>query len=154
MKYIIVIALAFLSFSAQAKNFGDEVVDCAMRAGIQLDSPNKDKIFEACEKLVQQKRDTEENKKIVNRVVSEAILKACLNNTIISLDDAVSPASDIAKASVRYCNPEWQNFIKAFELPYSSNEEYADNILIDTATAIVLSNRRLTSNKARHQAAH
>src|SRR3546814_20441307 len=59
LRWFLFLALT-LALPAHATNFGDEAVACAAKSRISLDSPNLGNVFEACDRLVSQKRELDD----------------------------------------------------------------------------------------------
>jgi len=128
--------------TSNAANFGDEVAECAVRHGAKSGSPELGRVFELCEKEVTAKREQEERLgPDLTKLIGQ--FQNCLHVSAASLDDEISPASDVARAVTASCRQRWMSVLLANNEPLSRIDSYPGASITDAAIGAVLNNRSL-----------
>ena len=151
MRAIWFVLFCFISLSAfaQQKIFGDQVVECAAKYRLPVDSPRLHEVFEICEKEVSRNQLNARP----DSVTLGEVFTNCLAESSALLDDLISSAFDIARAVAAECQMKWLAVLKTSNSPPSEwanrMQEYPSKTVTDVALRAVLVGRRtaLTQGK-------
>jgi len=140
MRVFAVAALCLCALTTQAaENFGDEVARCLSAKKVMPDTPEFDAAVPVCETTVENSRK--------RRAAMDALRDAwglCLRQQAATIDDGISPASDIGTALQQSCEADFAAMTEAMMLPpevkYQAYRERAASTK-DVVTRLVLLNR-------------
>ena len=113
--HLLLLAGAIVAGAAFAEPYGDRVARCLAEQKVMPDSPDFNQQAERCERILRMDD-------------AKAAWQVCMWRAVASMDDRVSPASDIATATADQCGQEYGAMLDASTLSPESPAETADGV--------------------------
>lgn len=124
--HLLLLAGAIVAGAAFAEPYGDRVARCLAEQKVMPDAPDFNQQAERCEGIL--KMDD-----------AKAVWQACVWRAVASMDDRVSPASDIATAIADQCGREYEAMLDASTLsPETRYRLYSERMKATKELAVKL----------------